>query len=182
MVRFLLISIYPMNSREDEMAKAEQINEESVAKPKKKTALILAIALLTVGAGVGGGAYFYLYANPGQAAGKHEVKGPPVYIKLEPAVVNISNGIESYYLQVGIDLKTFDPEVEQKANLLMPELRDGILTLLAGQDPHTVTQPAEREKLRQKVKGLVNRLLMAHGAEKGKEPINGVFFTAFVMQ
>lgn len=165
------------------MAKADAISAQGAEKPKKKKTLLIALlALLVVGAGVGGGAFFYLKSSPASAEAAHEKKGPPSYIKLEPAVVNISNGEDSHYLQVSIDLKTFDSKVEENVTLLMPEIRDGILTLLAGQNPDTVTQPAEREKLRQQVKVLVNRLLTAHGKEKGKEPVDGVFFTAFVMQ
>lgn len=165
------------------MAKVEAVSTESVEKPKKKkTMLIVLIALLVVGAGVGGGAFFYLKASPASAGETHEEKGPPVYIKLEPAVVNVSNGEDSHYLQVSIDLKTFDAKVGDEVNLLMPEIRDGILTLLASQNPETVTQPAEREKLRQQIKVLVNRLLTTHGKEKSKDPVDGVFFTAFVMQ
>lgn len=165
------------------MAKAEAVSVDNAEKPKKKkTMLIALVALLVVGAGVGGGAFFYLKSSPASAEKAHAEKGPPSYIKLEPAVVNISNGEDSHYLQVSIDLKTFNPKVGEEVTLLMPEIRDGILTLLAGQNPDTVTQPAEREKLRQQIKGLVNRLLTEHGKEKDKEPVDGVFFTAFVMQ
>lgn len=170
------------------MAKEEQrdVSEEGGKPKKKKLWLFMALGLLVVSAGAGGGIYYYLQSTAPQGKAKAKVEqGPPVYVKLEPMVVNLDSDLEAHYLQVSMELKTFDPKVAEQITLNMPEIRDGILTLLASQDPDTVTAPEDREKLRQSVMTLVNKILKRNkeGHEKaGDAPVVGVYFTAFVMQ
>lgn len=169
----------------------EETNEaqSEAAKPKKsrKMLFILVGAVLVLG-GAGGGVYFYLnsaQANPG--AKKEVAKGPPVFVKFEPMVVNLNSDMESHYLQVNLEMKTYDPKVAEEIKVQMPVLRDGILTILGGQNPDTVTTLNEREKLRKNILAFANKTLGKARSEEGDkqnagEPVDGVYFTGFVVQ
>lgn len=172
------------------MPKEETIEDPSeAAKPKKsrKLLLILVGAVIILG-GAGGGAYFYLgsaQAKPG--AKKEVVKGPPVFVKFEPMVVNLNSDMENHYLQVNLEMKTYDPKVAEEIKVQMPVLRDGILTILGGQNPDTVTGLNEREKLRKSILAFANQTLGKAQAEEGDKkhagrPVDGVYFTGFVVQ
>ncbi len=161
------------------------------APPKKKSGMgklivIIVVVLLLLAAG-GGAAWWFLIH-------KKEPKGPakpvPVaakpahFISLQPFVTNVqSTDGQVHYLQVTIDLKTEDPKTDEQVKQLMPEIRSAILNILAAQQAATVIQEATRDKLRATILAQVNQILRSGFDNTSKTPpINGVYFSGFVMQ
>ena len=59
--------------------------------------------------------------------------GTPVYVPLNPAfVVNFENQEQVSFLQVDIQIMTFDPAVEEAIKVHMPRVRNELLLLLGG--------------------------------------------------
>ena len=169
------------------------VEEEYVVEKKsggKKQAIVLILLLLLVG---GGAAWWFLvrpHMKPNAEALAAEKEKHMHFISLDPFVTNLATQDGSaHYLQVKIDLKTFDPEAEGQVNAMMPEIRNAILKILAGQMANQVGTVAGREVLRAQILEAVNGLLETHGGivarpakNEKSPPIAGVYFTAFVVQ
>lgn len=166
--------------------------EEEVSEKKgggKKKFLLLLVLLLLAG---GGAAWWFLLrpqSAPNPEALAAEKEKHMHFISLEPFVTNLASPDGSmHYLQVKIDLKTFDPKADDLVTAMMPEIRNVILKILAGQAANHVGTVAGREALRGQILTAVNELLATRGgilpAPKAARsaPIAGVYFTAFVVQ
>lgn len=161
---------------------------------KGKLILIIVAALVVVLAGGGAAAWFVLKPasapTPAQLAAAREKNMH--FISLEPFVTNLqSQDGQAHYLQVKIDLKTYDPHVDERVKQMMPIIRNSILRILAGQDADKVSSVAAQDHLRAEILKTVNGLLAPAGAADAHapaskatadEPIAGVYFTAFVVQ
>ncbi len=172
---------------EDEVA----VEAEHESGGRKKVLRWLFVLLIV--AGVGGGAAWWFLLRP-QAAPSAETLAAEKekqmrFISLEPFVTNLATQDGSaHYLQVKIDLKTFDPKTAEQVNTMMPEIRNAILKILAGQMANQVSTVAGREALRLQILGALNGLLetrggiVPHPQPAKSPPIAGVYFTAFVVQ
>ncbi len=111
---------------------------------KKKLIIIIALALLVVLAG--GGAAVYVIKKRAAAAeqageeGKvaaHDVaeksahRSPPVFVPLEPFVVNLADKDAERYAQIGLTLEVDDAKFADEMKLYMPAIRNAILMILA---------------------------------------------------
>jgi flagellar FliL protein len=122
---------------------------EAPKKGKKKLIIILAAVLLLV-LGAGGAAVVVMKkkaaaeaaaaeedgeeAAPGaQAAAKskHDPKHPPVFVALEPFVVNLADKESDRYAQIGVTLEVDDAKFAEDMKAYMPAIRNGILMVLA---------------------------------------------------
>ncbi|MDX5936074.1 flagellar basal body-associated FliL family protein [Acidithiobacillus thiooxidans] len=111
------------------------------------------------------------------------------FIDLGSLVTNLQSADgNTHYIQVQVQLKTYDPTVEASVKSYMPEIRNGILLLLSAQNADTVSQPAVRDQLLQKIKEQVNKVLETDGGALAKPapektpPIAAVYFASFVVQ
>lgn len=168
---------------------------------KGKLIIIVALALVVLAAG-GGGAWWFMMRpkpqpSPQELAAQREKMAH--YISLEPFVTNVlSQDGSTHYLQVKIDLKAYEPKVDEEVKTMTPEIRNTILRILAAQEASKVSTVQVREDLRKEIETAVNQLLL-HGAGKASHgdahdkapaahgapsqaPIAGVYFTAFVVQ
>jgi len=107
--------------------------EEPVQPKKSSKKLILGIVItLIVLLGAGGGWYFTKGKQAAHSA--EEVKEappkPPIFVPLEPFTVNLQREASDQYLQLGLTMKVFDPEIEAKIKANLPEVRSKILQLL----------------------------------------------------
>jgi flagellar FliL protein len=138
------------------MAKAAPVTVEAdVAvdvppkKGKKKLIVILAVVLLLALAG-GGGAVFFMKKKAADAAAaaedddgereaaeaaarrkEHAAKHPPVFVPLEPFVVNLSDKESDRYAQIGVTLEVEDLKFAEEMKAYMPAIRNGILMVLS---------------------------------------------------
>ena len=118
-------------------------------KGKKKLIIMVAVALLVLlGAGGGAAIYFKKKAahaaeeaaaaatEEGGAAGEHKAtkrdpRHPPVFLPLDPFVVNLADKEADRYAQIGITLELQDTKFGDELKLYMPAIRNGILMILA---------------------------------------------------
>ncbi len=116
------------------MAKADTAKNEAPApdaggKPKKKKILILAVILVLL-LGAGGGAAWYFLKGKTDKKPVEEVLNP-VFVPLDTFTVNLQKDPDDHVLQVGLSLKIYKPELEEKIKNAMPEIRNALLLLLS---------------------------------------------------
>ena len=188
------------------MAEQEGKAKEKDGGGKTKLIIIVLVAVIVLMAGGGAAAFFLL--KPKAAPTMAELAAQAAaeraknmrFISMEPFVTNLqSTDGTVHYLQVKIDLKTYDPSVEAKVKLMTPELRNNVLRILASESADKVDSVEGRDRLRQDILQSVNKVLetapavaaaegghgggaAAAGASHGAAPVDGVFFTAFVVQ
>lgn len=197
---------------------AEADDSENNGNGKKKHSRLMVIGgLVIVLLIIVGGAYKFLLAGKSSAQHKQATPKKALFIKLDPFVSNVNASDGLHYVQVTMELKTFQPAAKKEVNQDMPEIRNAILNLLAQQNPYRMTEPQSRVRLRRIIRNQVNSLLTrsssaphtstisattantmaAHPRTSGSRsgsahpalmpkaipgPIQGVYFTAFVVQ
>ncbi|MDO9316126.1 MAG: flagellar basal body-associated FliL family protein [Burkholderiaceae bacterium] len=135
-------------------------------KGKKKLIIIIAAVLLVVLAG--GGAAVYMMKQKAAAAEaaaaegedgeeaapakdehakKDKHKGPPVFVPLDPFVVNLADRDTERYAQIGITLQVDDPHFADELKLYLPAVRNGILMVLAHKTSKELLERRGKEKL-----------------------------------
>ncbi|WP_449370409.1 flagellar basal body-associated FliL family protein [Thiomonas sp.] len=175
---------------------------------KTRLIVIILVAIIVLMAGGGAAAFFLMKPKVPPTAAELAAQAAAEraknlrFISMEPFVTNLQSSDGTvHYLQVKIDLKTYDPSIEGKVKLMMPELRNNILRILAAQSTDQVDTVQGRDHLREEILHSVNKVLEGapaaaaasggHGGGGGaapaaqghaKAPIDGVFFTAFVVQ
>jgi len=116
---------------------------------KKKLVVMVAVAAIVLGGG-GVGALLYMKkqkaaaeeaaaaAEDGEgdaAPAKHEAKKThsekPVFVPMDPFVVNLADHEADRYAQIGITLEVTDEHVGEEIKNYMPAIRNNILLLLA---------------------------------------------------
>lgn len=142
-------------------------------KGKKKLIIIIAAVLLVVLAG-GGAAVFMMKskaaaeaaaaaeaedgdaeastdADPKDHGGSHakkdEKKGPPVFVPLEPFVINLADRDVERFAQIGITLQLDDAKAADELKLYMPAVRNGVLMVLAHKTSKELLERSGKEKL-----------------------------------
>jgi flagellar FliL protein len=106
--------------------------------------------------------------------------GKPIYIPLNPAfVVNFENQDQVSFLQVDIQVMTYDPRVEPALTTHMPAVRNELLLLLSGKQYHEINTREGKRALSQEAMKVIQDVL-----ESVNEPnsIQALYFTSFVMQ
>jgi flagellar FliL protein len=140
-------------------------------KGKKKLVIMLVAALLVLGGG-GGAAVFVMKKKAAEAAAaaeaeagddadaparKHSAakqadpKAPPVFLPLEPFVVNLADREVDRFAQVGITLEIEDAKAADQLKLYMPAIRNGILMILAHKTSAELQERAGKEKLAREI-------------------------------
>ena len=117
---------------------------------KKKLVLMVAVAAIVLGGG-GVGALVYMKkqkaaaeeaaaaaddgdsdAAPARHAEKKKEKGEkPVFVPMDPFVVNLADHEADRYAQIGITLEVPDEKVSEEIKTYLPAIRNNILLLLA---------------------------------------------------
>jgi flagellar FliL protein len=142
-------------------------------KGKKKLIIIIAAVLLVVLAG-GGAAAFMMKSKAAAAAAaaaeaedgdteasadadskdhgdshakKDEKKGPPVFVPLEPFVINLADRDVERFAQIGITLQLDDAKAADEIKLYMPAVRNGVLMVLAHKTSKELLERSGKEKL-----------------------------------
>ena len=136
-------------------ASADAAVDVAPPKGKKKLIVILLAVLLLVLAG--GGAAVYVMKQKAAAAAaaledddyededeevetaaqgearrkEHANRQPPVFVALEPFVVNLADKESDRYAQVGVTLEVEDPKFAEEMKIYMPAIRNGILMVLS---------------------------------------------------
>lgn len=162
-----------MSSKTETKVEDEAAGSEGKARGggrKKALLLVLAIAVLVL-AGVGGAAWFFL-SEDGEhtaAAEKPKPKTPPVFVTLDPFVVNLAGEVQ-HYLQVGIDLKVAEAAVGDQIKAHLPEIRNGVLLLLSSKHAEELGTLEGKNRLRAEIRTEINRPLGFLSEEPASAP------------
>jgi len=176
--------------------KPDDLNLGKGQKPEKKgnkgmnKMLIIIIAVVVLLAGGGGAAYFFLAGGddesvvaettaeaPEEAAEEEEREA--IYLPLDPAfVVNFEHNGSIRYLQLSLQVMSYEQAVIDKVEANMPAVRNTLILLFSGQNFDELSTLQGKEALRLKVKDAI--LKVVH-FKKG-QTLNDVYFTGFVMQ
>ena len=159
-----------------------------------KIILLVNGLLLIIGISVGA-AMFFMGGDeaPETAQGDAEVmdeadapveikksKKEPLYIPLRPAfVVNFENQDQVSFLQVDIQLMTYDDSVEAAIKRHMPAVRNELLLLLGGKQYHEINTREGKRGLSQDAIEVIQDVLTEVGEPNS---IEALYFTSFVMQ
>ena len=132
-------------------------------KGKKKLLIMLVIGVLVLLL-AGAGALFMLKkkaaaqdAEDGDESGsvatashkteKPDLKHPPVFLPLEPFVVNLADKDTDRYAQIGITLEVEDPKFGELLKVYMPAIRNAILLILAQKSSADLLDRPGKEQL-----------------------------------
>lgn len=124
---------------------------------------ILIVVVLLAMLGGGGAAAWFLLGGTGKetaesaAAEKPRPKGPPVFVKLEPFVVNLAD--RGRYLQVGLELRVPDARAADQIKVFLPEIRNGVLMVLSGRRAEEISSVEGKERLRVDIRRVANQSL-----------------------
>lgn len=101
------------------------------------------------------------------------------YIKMgDPFTVNV-NGGGARFMQVGIQVMSYDAKAGDAVKTHMPVIRDRINTILGAQNAEQVRTTEGKQKLREQIREDMRKVLEAR---YGKPAIEEVYFTKFVIQ
>ncbi len=106
--------------------------------------------------------------------------GTPIYIPLHPAfVVNFENQEQVSFLQVDIQVMSYDPAVEAALKTHMPAVRNELLLLLGGKQYFEINTREGKRALSQESIEVIQEVLKSVGEPHS---IEALYFTSFVMQ
>lgn len=165
--------------------------DETTEAPKKGKPIGLILGLL-VGAAAGAGGGFVAFqqtappaAPPEQteavdpeaetAAASRAAEFQERLLTLDPVIVNIAGDGYARLLKVKVELVCESPAVREEAEARLPQIRDGILTLVSSKQLADVTGFEGKALLKDDLRDRINQLL-----EVGT--IESVLFTEFVVQ
>ena len=78
---------------------------------------------------------------------KPDLKHPPVFLPLDPFVVNLADKETDRYAQIGITLEVEDPKFGELLKTYMPAIRNAILLILAQKSSADLLDRPGKEKL-----------------------------------
>jgi len=163
------------------MAAEEAKGEGAGEKPKKKGMLFIIIGVLVVVMGGGGFFAYKKFMSPKPAVTEEEqIKKEPVekegeMFALEPFLVNLSDPKGKRYLKVTVTLELDSPKAKEKAEKMVPKMRDMVIMMLTSLSFEEVMTPEGKIRVREE---LFERFNLIMRPERVKE----IFFTDFVVQ
>lgn len=150
------------------------------AAPRRSGGAWAVVALMLAGALAGGAAWQLGWIGPHAAASRLEPQPVPHYFTLDPAlIVNFEGGGRARYLQLGIELMTYDPKAVDAIELHAPVLRNNLILLLSDKTYDDLVTREGKERLAEAALEEVRAVL----AERhGSPAVETLYFTNFVMQ
>jgi len=158
------------------------VTEGPPAAGSKKLIMISVVAVVLLAAAAGG-AWFFLMGGDNEVTEQEVVTrpaGPVQYVELTPAfIVNFPHQGRQRFLQATLTVMGRDTAAMQAVLQHMPVIRHNLINLLSAQLLLVFEDPAGIEQLRELATEEVKQILLR---EIGREGIEEVLFTSFVMQ
>lgn len=102
------------------------------------------------------------------------------YQSLDPAfVVNFEEDDELHFLQITVEVMTYENSVIENVRKHMPAIRNGLVLLLSKQSYKALNEEKGKEQLRTDALTTIRNVLKRYTGNAGVE---AVYFTSFVMQ
>jgi len=162
----------------------EAAEEAAAGGSNKKMIFIIVGALLLIGGSIGG-TLLIVSGGDDSAAAEVETEVAPTrddqsYIDLKPAfTVNLAPEDSVGFLQISMQVLTFNDEVAKDLEKHKPLIRNNLLVLFGQQKSVELRAPEGKEQLQKSALEAVQTVVDEHGS--GGE-VDNVFFTSFVMQ
>jgi len=166
-------------AEEEQQAEAEA---EATGSSKIKLVFIILGALLLIGGSIGG--TLLIVGGDDETAEVSEEaepsRGDPSYVDLKPAfTVNLAPEDPVGFLQISIQVLTFNDDVAKDLEKHKPLIRNNLLVLFGKQSSAELRVAEGKERLQKSALDTVQTVINKHGS--GGE-VDNVFFTSFVMQ
>jgi flagellar protein FliL len=160
----------------------------------KKLILIIGLALAVLLAGIGAAVAVVSKRTAAEAdAESDEDRGaakaarrkadrdhnPPVFVPLDPFVVNLTDREQDRYAQIGIILEIDDAKFGDQLKTFMPAIRNGILMILAHKSSQELLQREGKEVLAGEI---MQEAVRPMGIEEDDNPIRAVHYSSFIIQ
>ena len=149
--------------------------------PKSKKMLFIIVGAVLVLA-IGGGAAFMMMGSKSKKAEEEHVEEKaskvPVFVVIEPFVVNLQQENGDQFLQVALTLQVPNQETADTLKLFMPQVRSRLLMVLSSKK---ATDLLSSEGKRNLTDEIIDQLGEPFSSGKGPT-INDVFYTSFVIQ
>jgi flagellar FliL protein len=197
-------------------AKPETSEGSPAPAKSKKLLIIIGVAVLVMVLG-GAGAFYFISkqraaaaaeeggddAAPAKAAAHAEKKAPPVYLPLDPMVVNLADPGGEKVAQVGITLEVTDEKASANVKLYLPTIRSSVLLLISQRTAEELLKPEGKQRL---AKDILRKAAVPFGGDDSEEhadpvdetpkgkpskkkkaehddfPVVGVLFSSFIVQ
>lgn len=159
--------------------------EKKPAGGKKKMIIMIAVIVVLLGGGTAGTLYFTGMLGGGakhDAEAKHEEpkKKEPIYFAFEqPFTVNFETETGLRFLQVGVELMSFDPLAIEAVKTHTPVIKNNIIMMFSNQTFDTLVSREGKEQLRAQTLKEIQAILQKY---YGKPGVEEIYFTSFVMQ
>lgn len=101
---------------------------------------------------------------------------PPIYIPLEPFVINFLQDGALRYLQVTMELMSRDQLIVDQVNASLPEIRNSLIMLMSDYSYDQLSSREGKEQIREAIPVEVNSII------EHEDGVESVFITGFVMQ
>jgi flagellar FliL protein len=124
-------------------------------------------------------------ASTGAETGSEDSNGTknkkePIYYAFEPEfVVNFSDGNNIRYLQVTLEIMTYDQRTVEDIERHMPVIRNNLIMMFSSLSYDVLSSVAGKRKLQEEALAEIRSILKE---KTGREGVEQVYFTGFVMQ
>ncbi len=160
------------------------VAEKGATKGSSKMILIISV-LFFLGASIAGTMFFTgMFSNKGgnadaEVSEEIEVKEPIYFAIEEPFTVNFEGKGGLRFLQISMQVMSYDPDVVEAVKTHMPAIRNNLILMLSSQ---TYTTLMSREG-KDSVRGVaLEEIRVVVKAQAGLEGVEAVYFTNFVIQ
>ena len=150
--------------------------KEAAAPKKKGKLLIIVAATLALVSGGGGAAWYFVRGKATDKPAETAKKVLPVFLPLEPFVVNLT-GSENY-LQVGVVYAVEGNDIADAIKAHLPAVRSRVLLRLSAKTVAELTSLEGKQKLTEEILEDAKASL----AEAQKKSVLDMHFSAFVIQ
>lgn len=166
--------------------KEDNAQEASPEKGGSSKLLIIIIAVLLLVIAGGAAAFFLLGGSGGAKDAKpaapvehtEPISELPVFLSLDPFVVNLQPEDYDYYLQVALTLQVPNQQTADTLKLFMPQVRSRLLLLLSSKKASELLSNDGKENLRDEI---IDELSEPFSGNRGLM-ITDVAYTSFVIQ
>jgi flagellar protein FliL len=136
-----------------------------------------ALAGLALVGGVAGTAWRLGLLATDRSCAEARIDEPAVgaLLPLEPFIANLGDQTGERYLKATLQLEVFGARVPDELTARLPQIRDGLLTLLTSKLFAEIRTPEGKAVLRDEIVNRVNRTL-------GRDLVKAVYFTEFIVQ
>lgn len=156
--------------------------EAEAPAPKSKKMLFIIVGAVLVLA-IGGAAAFMMMGSKAKKseehAEEHAVSKVPVFVVIEPFVVNLQQETGDQFLQVALTLQVPNAETSETLKVFMPQVRSRLLMVLSNKKASELMSTEGKRNLTDEIIDQLGEPF----AGGGKGPtITDVFYTSFVIQ